>query len=438
MSAEEVVLAATLAYHRASEEEETKFVPGQTPVLTGGAVFDADDRVALVQAALNMKIVAGTHTKAFESGVARKLGLRKALMVNSGSSANLVAISSLTSPALGDRALKPGDEVITAAAGFPTTVNPIIQNGLVPVFVDVELGTYNATPEAIEAAIGPRTKAIALAHTLGNPFDAAAISRIARDHNLWLVEDNCDGFGSTLDGRLTGTFGDVSTISFYPAHHITTGEGGICATSNLRLARVMESMRDWGRDCWCEPAKDNTCFKRFEWQMGTLPAGYDHKYIYTHIGYNLKSTDLNAALGVTQLGKLDRFADARRRNWQLLRDGLEGVPGLVLPVATENSDPAWFGFLLTLDPSLPFSRNDLVRYLDDRKIATRLLFGGNLLRQPAYRDIEHRVSGSLTNSDLITERTFWLGTHPRLTEEMIDYVTSSIRTFMEAGVQAAA
>ncbi|GLY54050.1 lipopolysaccharide biosynthesis protein RfbH [Lentzea sp. NBRC 102530] len=437
MSAEEVVLAATLAYHRASEEE-ARFVPGQTPVLTGGAVFDADDRVALVQAALNLKIVAGAHTREFESGIARKLGLRKALMVNSGSSANLVAISSLTSPALGDRALQPGDEVITAAAGFPTTVNPTIQNGLVPVFVDVELGTYNATPEAIEAAIGPRTKAIALAHTLGNPFDAAAIARIARDHNLWLVEDNCDGFGSTLNGRLTGTFGDVSTLSFYPAHHITTGEGGACATSNLRLARVMESMRDWGRDCWCEPAKDNTCFKRFEWQMGTLPAGYDHKYTYTHIGYNLKSTDLNAALGVTQLGKLDRFAEARRRNWQLLRDGLEGVPGLVLPVATEGSDPAWFGFLLTLDPSLPFSRNDLVRYLDDRKIATRLLFGGNLLRQPAYRDVEHRVSGSLANSDLITERTFWLGTHPRLTEEMIDYVTSSIRTFMKASVRVAA
>ncbi|MFI6095769.1 lipopolysaccharide biosynthesis protein RfbH [Lentzea sp. NPDC051213] len=432
---EDAVLAAVRAHH---QEAEYDFVPGKTPVLTGGAVFDLDDRVALAEAALNMRIVSGQHTREFESGIARTLGLRKSLMVNSGSSANLVAISALTSPALGARALRPGDEVITAATGFPTTVNPIIQNGMVPVFVDVELGTYNVTPAAVEAAIGPRTKAIALAHTLGNPYDAAEISRIAREHGLWLVEDNCDGFGSTLNGKLTGTFGDVSTLSFYPAHHITTGEGGAVATSNLKLARVMESMRDWGRDCWCEPAKDNTCFKRFEWQMGTLPAGYDHKYIYTHIGYNLKSTDLNAALGVTQLRKLDRFTAARRRNWQLLRDGLAGVPGLVLPEATAGSEPSWFGFLITLDPSLPFSRNELVQYLDDRKIATRLLFGGNLLRQPAYRSIEHRVSGELRNSDLITERTFWLGTHPRLTEEMIDYVTSSIGDFVALGQSAAA
>ncbi|WP_394616164.1 DegT/DnrJ/EryC1/StrS family aminotransferase [Lentzea sp. JNUCC 0626] len=395
MSAEEVVLAATLAYHRASEQE-TRFVPGQTPVLTGGAVVDAEDRVALVRAALGLKVVAGAHTREFESGIARKLGLRKALTVNSGASANLVAISSLTSPVLGDRALQAGDEVITAAAGSPTIVIPIIQNGLVPVFVDVELGTCNATAEAIEAAIGPRTKAIALAHTLGNPFDAAAIARLARDRNLWLVEDNRDGLGSTLNGRLTGTFGDVSTLGFSPAHHITTGDGGACVTSNPRLAGVMESLR-----------------------------------------HNLKSTDLNAALGVTQLGKLDRFADARRRNWQLLRDGLEDVPGLVLPVATEHSDPAWSGFLLTLDPSMPFSRTDLVRFLDDRKIATRLV-GGTLLRRPEYRDVEHRVSGSLANSDLITERTFWLGTHPQLTEEMIDYVTSSIRTFVQASARIAA
>jgi CDP-6-deoxy-D-xylo-4-hexulose-3-dehydrase len=357
---------------------------------------------------------------------------RKAHLTNSGSSANLLALSALTSPALEDRRLRPGDEVITVAAGFPTTVNPILQNGLVPVFVDVELGTYNTTVERVAAAIGPRTRAIMIAHALGNPFPAAQIAELAAQSELFFVEDNCDAVGSLYEGRLTGTFGDLSTVSFYPAHHLTMGEGGCVLTSDLALARIVESMRDWGRDCWCEPGESDKCLKRFSYQMGTLPKGYDHKYIFSHVGYNLKATDLQGALGLTQLAKLDQFCDTRRRNWRRLRNGLDGTPGLILPEATPGSDPSWFGFVITVDPQARFARGELIAFLEERKIGTRLLFAGNLTRHPAYLDQPHRVVGELTNSDIIVHHTFWVGVYPGLTEEMLDYVIASIKEFVAA------
>ncbi|CAM5611682.1 lipopolysaccharide biosynthesis protein RfbH [Streptomyces narbonensis] len=409
-----------------------KFVPGTTEIWPAGAVLDESDRTALVEAALEMRIAAGPSSRKFESRFARKMGRRKAHLTNSGSSANLLAMTAFTSHLLEDRRLRPGDEVITVAAGFPTTVNPIIQNGLIPVFVDVELGTYNTTAARVAAAIGPRTRAIMIAHALGNPFEVAEIAQLAEEHDLFLVEDNCDAVGSTYDGQLTGTFGDLATVSFYPAHHLTMGEGGCVLTSNLALARIVESLRDWGRDCWCEPGETNKCLKRFKYQMGTLPEGYDHKYIFSHVGYNLKATDIQAALGLTQLEKLDTFVDARRRNWRRLRDGLEGVPHLVLPRATERSDPSWFGFALTVDPEAPFKRAELVDFLEDRKIGTRRLFAGNLTRHPAYIDQPHRIVGDLANSDIITEQTFWVGVYPALTEEMIDYIASSVREFVAA------
>ncbi|MCX5203228.1 lipopolysaccharide biosynthesis protein RfbH [Streptomyces sp. NBC_00237] len=409
-----------------------RFVPGTTEIWPAGAVLDERDRTALVEAALEMRIAAGPSSRKFESRFARKLGRRKAHLTNSGSSANLLAMTAFTSHLLEDRRLRPGDEVITVAAGFPTTVNPIIQNGLVPVFVDVELGTYNTTAARVAAAIGPRTRAIMIAHALGNPFEVAEIAQLAEEHELFLIEDNCDAVGSTYDGKLTGTFGDLTTVSFYPAHHLTMGEGGCVLTSNLALARIVESLRDWGRDCWCEPGETNKCLKRFKYQMGTLPEGYDHKYIFSHVGYNLKATDIQAALGLTQLDKLDDFVDVRRRNWRRLRDGLEGVPHLILPRATERSDPSWFGFALTVDPEAPFKRAELVEFLEDRKIGTRRLFAGNLTRHPAYIDQPHRIVGDLTNSDIITEQTFWVGVYPALTDEMIDYVASSVREFVAA------
>ncbi|MER7624962.1 lipopolysaccharide biosynthesis protein RfbH [Streptomyces sp. NPDC126503] len=428
-----LVLDETRKYHQDSEHTATTtgFVPGVTEIWPSGAVLDADDRAALVEAALDLRIAAGPSSRKFESAFARRIGVRKAHLTNSGSSANLLALSALTSHLLEDRRLRPGDEVITVAAGFPTTVNPIVQNGLVPVFVDIELGTYNTTAERVAQAIGPRTRAIMIAHALGNPFEAAEIARLAEDHGLFLVEDNCDAVGSTYQGKLTGTFGHFSTVSFYPAHHLTMGEGGIVLTSNLQYARIVESLRDWGRDCWCEPGKNNTCLKRFDYQMGTLPAGYDHKYIFSHVGYNLKATDLQAALGLSQLTKLDSFVEARKRNWRRLRDGLDGVPHLLLPEATPGSDPSWFGFVLTVDPDAPFTRAALVDFLESRKIGTRRLFAGNLTRHPAYLDRPHRVSGTLTNSDIVTEHTFWVGVYPGLTDEMLDYVIASIRAFVE-------
>jgi NDP-hexose-3,4-dehydratase len=422
------LLEAVRDYHRASTPRRL-FEPGVTPLYSSGPVFDAHDRAALVEAALEMRIVAGKSARAFESRYSRLLGVRKSHLVNSGSSANLLAVSALTSPQLGERRLRPGDEIVTVAAGFPTTVNPVLQNGLVPVFVDVELGTYNATVERIASAIGPKTRAIVLAHTLGNPYAVREMAELAGEHGLWLVEDNCDALGSVYDDRLTGTFGDISTLSCYPAHHITMGEGGVVSTSDIRLARIVESMRDWGRDCWCDPGEDDRCAKRFGWKMGTLPEGYDHKYIYSHVGYNLKATDTQAALGLTQLDKLPDLIKTRRRNWRRMRQALEGVPGLLLPEATANSRPSWFGFVLTVLPDAPFGKRELVAFLEDRKIGTRQLFAGNLTRHPAYQDVGYRVVGDLTNTDIITENTFWIGVHPGLTDEMVDYMAGSVRSF---------
>lgn len=423
------VLATVAEY--AAAQPVPEFVPGETQVLASGAVLDASDRVALVEAALDLRIAAGTASRRFEREFARRLGLRKAHLTNSGSSANLLALSALTSPQMGERRLRPGDEVVTVAAGFPTTVNPIVQNGLVPVFVDIELGTYNTTPDRVRAAIGPRTRAIMMAHSLGNPFAATEVAELAAEHGLHLVEDNCDAVGSTYGDRLTGTFGHLSTVSFYPAHHLTMGEGGCVLTDDLHLARLVESMRDWGRDCWCEPGQDDTCFKRFDMQLGTLPHGYDHKYVFSHIGYNLKSTDLQAALGLSQLARLDGFGDVRRRNWRHLRDALDGVPGLLLPEATPGSDPSWFGFVLTVLPSAPFRRSELVAFLESRRISTRRLFGGNLTRHPAYQDVRFRVSGTLENSDRATDDTFWVGVWPGLTSAMVDWIAGSIAEFCE-------
>ena len=395
-------------------------------------MYDADDLLNLVDASLDFWLTTGRYAKRFEREFARSLGVRHAMLCNSGSSANLLALTALTSPKLGERRLLPGDEVITVAAGFPTTVNPIVMNGLVPVFLDVEIPTYNLDVTQLEAALSPRTRAIMAAHTLGNPFDLAAVQEFARANGLWLIEDNCDALGSRYDGQATGTFGDLGTMSFYPAHHITMGEGGCVVTHRPQLKLLVESFRDWGRDCWCEPGEDNTCGTRFDWQLGTLPRGYDHKYIFTHIGYNLKVTDMQAAVGVAQLEKLPGFVEARKRNWRLLHDGLAPFADmLILPEATPRSDPSWFGFLVTVRPDAPFRRNELIRHLDERKIGTRLLFGGNLTRQPAYEHVPHRVVGDLANTDLVMNGSFWIGVYPGLTDEMIEYVLASFAEFVD-------
>ncbi|MGC4808708.1 lipopolysaccharide biosynthesis protein RfbH [Micromonospora sp. DT233] len=425
------ILEQVRKLHRDQASTEPEFVPGVTPILPSGAVLDEDDRVALVEQALRLRIASGAAALRFERLFARTMGVRKAHLTNSGSSANLLALASLGAPELGDRRLRPGDEVITVAAGFPTTVNPIVQCGLVPVFVDVDLVTYNTTVERIEAALSPRTRAIMMAHTLGNPFPVAEVAELASAHGLFLIEDTCDAVLSTYQGRNAGTFGDFSTVSFYPAHHLTTGEGGCVLTNSLELARVVESMRDWGRDCWCEPGEDNKCLKRYSYQLGDLPHGYDHKYIFSHVGYNLKATDSQAALGLTQLTKLDDFVAARKRNWRRLREGLDGVPGLLLPEPTPGSDPSWFGFVITLTEDAGFSRGELLEFLGSRKIGTRLLFAGNLVRHPAYADQNYRISGDLTNSDIITDRSFWIGVYPGITIEMADYMVASIREFVD-------
>ena len=408
------------------------FVAGETAVPVSGKVLDADDYVALVESSLDGWLTAGRFHEEFERGLAKYVGVRNALFVNSGSSANLVALSGLTSPKLGKRALKAGDEVITVAAGFPTTVNPIIQNGMIPVFVDVEIGTYDAIIDQIREAISPKTRAIMMAHTLGNPFDVAAIKAICKEHDLWLIEDSCDALGSTYDGKRTGSFGDTATVSFYPAHHITTGEGGAVFVNSPLIKKQVESFRDWGRDCYCATGHDNTCHKRFEWQLGDLPFGYDHKYIYGHIGYNLKATDMQAALGVSQLKKLDRFVAARKSNFTYLKSALSDIQDFIMPEATVNSDPSWFGFPITIRPGSSIDRTTLLRHLDDKKIGTRLLFAGNLLKQPAYRNIEHRVIGDLKNSDLVMTNTFWLGVYPGLTDEMLNYVSEVVHDFVKA------
>lgn len=425
------ILALVADYHAAAFAQQP-FVPGETPVPVAGRVFDASDVRSLVESSLDFWLTTGRFAEEFERGLATFFGLKWAVMVNSGSSANLLALSCLTSPTLGQRALTPGDEVITVAAGFPTTVNPIVQNRLVPVFVDVTIPTYNLDVEQLEAARSPRTKAVLAAHTLGNPFDLAAVASFCRKHDLWLIEDCCDALGSTYQDRLVGTFGDLATLSFYPAHHITTGEGGAVVTDDSRLRRLLESLRDWGRDCWCDPGKADTCGKRFQWQLGGLPCGYDHKYTYSHVGYNLKATDMQAAVGVSQLGKLPEFIAARKRNFQLLREGLAGLEhALILPEATPGADPSWFGFPLAVRPQAPFTRPELIRWLEDRKIATRLLFGGNLTRQPAYENVEFRKVGDLTRSDFVMNQVLWLGVYPGLTPEMIDYVVWTLREFVE-------
>ncbi|WP_449385573.1 lipopolysaccharide biosynthesis protein RfbH [Cellulomonas soli] len=410
-----------------------EFVAGESTVPVSGKVLDAADMVALVDSSLDGWLTAGRFTTEFQDTLADYVGTRAASFVNSGSSANLCALSALTSPKLGKRRLMPGDEVVTVAAGFPTTLNPIIQNGLTPVFVDVELGTYDAIGDQLREAIGPKTRAIMMAHTLGNPFDLDLVQELCKEHKLWLVEDSCDALGSTYRGQRTGSFGDTATVSFYPAHHITTGEGGAVFSKHPLVTRQVESFRDWGRDCYCETGKDDTCGKRFEWSLGDLPVGYDHKYTYSHIGYNLKGTDMQAALGLSQLTKLDHFVARRKENFNYLYERLRDVEGLILPVATPHSDPAWFGFPITLADDLNVNREDLMRHLESRKVGTRLIFAGNLLRQPAYRGLECRVVGDLRNSDTVMNRSFWLGVYPGLTTDMLDYAADSLIEFIRGG-----
>jgi len=406
--------------------QSKEFIPGETPVPVSGKVLDPSDFVNLVDSSLDGWFTAGRFTDDFQRSLAKYVGVRKSIFVNSGSSANLAALSALTSPKLGKRALKPGDEVLTVAMGFPTTVNPILQNGLVPVVVDIELGTYDAMPHMLEEAIGPKTKAIMMAHTLGNPFNLDLVKSLCEKHGLWLIEDNCDALGSTYKGKRTGSFGDLATLSFYPAHHITTGEGGAVLVNSPLVAKQVESFRDWGRDCYCETGHDNTCKKRFEWSLGDLPKGYDHKYTYSHIGYNLKATDMQAALGLSQLAKLDYFVEKRKSNFENLFRKLSGVEGLILPRATEHSDPSWFGFPITLHPDLSVSREDLLRHLDSKKIGTRLMFAGNITKQPAYKNVDFRVVGNLTNTDVVMNRTFWVGVYPGLSNSMLDYMADSL------------
>ena len=409
-----------------------EFVPGQSPIPVSGKVFDEDEILHLIDASLDFWLTTGRYAMRLERALAKFVGVRHSFLVNSGSSANLLALSALTSHKMGDRQLRPGDEVITVAAGFPTTVNPIIQNRLTPVFVDVRLDTYNIDASMLDEALSPKTRAIMIAHTLGNPFDVDAVTSFTKKHNLLLIEDNCDALGSTYGGKATGSFGDVSTCSFYPAHHITTGEGGAVFTNKPALKPLIESFREWGRDCWCEPGEDDTCGKRFDWQMGELPHGYDHKYIYDHIGYNLKMTDMQAAVGVAQIDKLPKFTELRKRNWKILKDGLADLTeNFLLPEPTPNSDPSWFGFPMSVREEAPFERKQLVDFLESRKIATRLLFGGNLARQPAYLDVPSRSVGDLANSDFVMENTLWLGVYPGLTEEMMAYIIDSIHEFVK-------
>jgi CDP-6-deoxy-D-xylo-4-hexulose-3-dehydrase len=403
-------------------------VPGETPVPVSGKVFDASDLQSLVDSSLDFRLTTGRFAAQFEKVFARFFGVRGATLVNSGSSANLVALSALTSEQLGARQLKQGDEVITVAAGFPTTVNPIVQNGLVPVFIDVQIPTYNVDVTQLEAAWSGKTRAVMIAHTLGNPFDLGAVTEFTRRHNLWLIEDCCDAVGAKYDGRMVGGFGDLATTSFYPAHHITMGEGGCVLTEKPLLKTLVESFRDWGRDCWCEPGKDNTCGKRFEWQLGELPCGYDHKYTYSHIGYNLKATDMQAAVGVSQMNKLPEFIKHRQRNFQVLRERLtEFQEFFILPEPTPNSEPSWFGFPIAVRKEAPFNRSQAVAHLEESKIATRLLFGGNLVRQPAYKDVRYRVAAPLTNTNFVMDNVFWIGIYPGISSEMIDYVVSAFR-----------
>jgi CDP-6-deoxy-D-xylo-4-hexulose-3-dehydrase len=413
--------------------QDRLFIPGETLVPVSGKVFGAEDLQHLVMASLDFWLTTGNFADEFEHGFASFFGLPHAILVNSGSSANLLAFACLTSTKLGERALRPGDEIITAAAGFPTTVNPILQNGLVPVFVDVTVPTYNLDVNQLETAHSERTRGLIAAHTLGNPFDLGKAVEFAKRHKLWLIEDCCDAVGAKYQGRSVGTFGDLSSVSFYPAHHITMGEGGCVLTHSPQLRTLVESFRDWGRDCWCKPGKDDSCGRRFDYQLGNLPHGYDHKYTYSHLGYNLKATDLQAAIGVAQLRKLPAFIERRRLNFRILYAGLKDLEEFfILPQATPESEPSWFGFPLAVRPEAPFTRNEVVRYLEQHKIATRLLFAGNLVRQPAYQDVPHRVAGSLASSDFVMNQVFWIGLYPGISAAMFDYVIETFHKLPKA------
>ncbi|AEM22064.1 DegT/DnrJ/EryC1/StrS aminotransferase [Brachyspira intermedia PWS/A] len=413
------------------EYAKKEFIKGVSSVPVSGRVFDEDDIAALVDSALDFHLTTYRYNDEFEKGLKEFFGLKYCLTCNSGSSANLIAISSLTSHLLKERALKSGDEVITVAAGFPTTVNPILQNHLVPVFVDVELETYNVNVEELEKARSEKTKAVILAHTLGNPFNIQRVKEFCEKYNLWFIEDCCDALGSTYNNQKVGTFGDIATLSFYPAHHITMGEGGAVLTNNPILKKAMESIRDWGRDCWCAPGCDDTCKQRFSQKLGDLPEGYDHKYTYSHLGYNLKITDMQAACGVAQLRKINKFIDKRKDNFKKISNKLEKFSKyLILPKAQENSDPSWFGFLISVKPDAPFSRNDLVKYLNENKIGTRLLFAGNIVKQPYMIGRNYKIVGSLINSDFIMNNTFWIGVYPGIDDSMIDYVDVIIGEFI--------
>lgn len=425
-------------------EAEKEFVPGKTPVKYAGRVYGEEEMANLAESAIEFWLTGGRWHRRLEEGLAEWYGVPHARLVNSGSSANLVAAAALTSHLLGERRLRPGDEVITVAAGFPTTVAPVIQLGMVPVFVDVTIPTYNLDVSKLEEAASPRTRAVMVAHTLGNPFDLDAVGAFCRRRGLWLVEDNCDAAGSRYRGKKTGTFGDLATLSFYPPHHMTTGEGGAVLCSDDALLRAVESLRDWGRDCWCAPGVDNTCKRRFEWQLGELPRGYDHKYVYSHLGFNLKMTDLQAAVGVAQLARLDGFVEARRRNWAFFREALADLDDvLVLPEPTAGSEPSWFGFMATVRENAPFTRDQLVRHLEGRKVQTRMLFAGNVVRQPALTELSRqaqeagrpppfRVAGRLDASDAIMNRSFWVGVYPGLTEAMRAHVAAELRAFVRS------
>ena len=407
------------------------FQPGISAIPVTGKVFGHPELEAAVNASLDFWLTSGPYTENFEKRFAKLIGMRSAHMVNSGSSANLVACSALTSKSLGSRALKPGDEVITVAAGFPTTVTPIIQNGLVPVYVDVDLQTYVANIDALEAAVGKKTRAIMMAHTLGNPFNLERVLEIAKKNDLWLIEDSCDALGGTYQGKQLGSFGDFSTFSFYPAHHITTGEGGAVLSKSVANKPIVESFRDWGRDCWCAPGCDNTCLKRYSWALGDLPEGYDHKYTYSHLGYNLKSGDIQAAIGLAQLDRLSGFVESRKHNWNFLRNALKDLQEyLLLPEATLESEPSWFGFAITVLKESPLNRDQIVLALNERKIGTRLLFGGNLLKQPGFIGTPHRKVGNLENTDRVMADTFWIGVWPGLTHGMLEYMVESLNQIL--------
>lgn len=411
-------------------DQPKKFIPGETVIPPSGKVIGSAELRNMVDASLDGWLTTGRFNREFEKRLAGFLGIKHALTTNSGSSADLLAFASLTSDKLGERALKPGDEVITVAAGFPTTVNPILLYGMVPVFVDIDIPTYNIDVTQIEGAITERTRAIMIAHTLGNPFDLAEVLRIAKKYNLWLIEDCCDALGSTYDGQLVGTFGDISTVSFYPAHHITMGEGGAVFTKSDELKRIIESIRDWGRDCYCEPGKDNTCKKRFNWQLGSLPCGYDHKYTYSNLGYNLKISDMQAACALAQMDRLEGFIEKRKANFDFLKQRMSSLEEFfILPEATKNSDPSWFGFPVTLRENGPVQRVDLLSYLDQYKIGSRLLFGGNLIRQPYFEGRNYRVVGDLSKTDQVMNYTFWMGLYPGLDEAMLEYAVDKIETF---------